>query len=209
MIKYQKHIFNITLATLLVTILSALIFPPDTEAMKNGGATAGSFNIGSALFTFLGFLIIPGGLYLALKQYKQEHSGFISIGQGTGLSFKIAAIAGVIVAVVVYIFYKYINHETIEAIQNVARDKMQEKFAENGGEGEEMAMKWLSTFSGPGMLAIGQLIYVTLYGVIAGLIISAIIKNEPPANFDPFANQQSSSFNVNSGNTAQNADNQK
>lgn len=127
--------------------------------------------------------IIPIGvlilfLYLAIKEYKTENQGFLTIGQGIGVGTLSAAIQGLISAIYSQVYMKFIDASFMEKMKEFQYDKMEEQGLPE--EQIEMAMSISDKFMSPGVQFATAIIFSVIVGLIISLIISAIIKKNKP-----------------------------
>lgn len=113
---------------------------------------------------------------LAMKEFKTENGGFMSFGEGFKISFGMAAIAGILRAVVSYIYTKIIDPEYIERTQQTAIEQLRAQ-----GMSEEQiqqSMSFMAGLSSPEVTAIAGVVMIFIAALIFGSIASAIMKNE-------------------------------
>ncbi|MBL7942723.1 MAG: DUF4199 domain-containing protein, partial [Flavobacteriales bacterium] len=115
--------------------------------------------------------------FLILNHYKKKvNNGFLSFGQGVGLSVLTGLVIGVIMAIFMYVYTKFINPDMIIKIQDKAIEDMQSQGLSD--EQIEMSMGMAEMFMSPGFFAISTLIAMPIIFTIIGLIASAIVKKD-------------------------------
>jgi Protein of unknown function (DUF4199) len=117
--------------------------------------------------------------YLGIKEFKeQDLQGYLSLGQAMKMGLYIALISGILTAVFVFFFFKYIQPDMMSTIMESAIEKAEEKGqdAEKVKQGFEM-MKWM--FS-PGSMSVFALLGTLFIGTIISLIVGLILKKERP-----------------------------
>ena len=127
--------------------------------------------------------IIPVGvlilfLFLAIKEYKGENHGFLTIGEGIGVGTLAAAIQGIISALYSQVYMKFIDANFMEKMKEFQYDKMEEQGLPE--EQIEMAIKISDKFMSPGVQFATAVIFSVLIGLVISLIISAVLKKNKP-----------------------------
>ncbi|MGW8122349.1 DUF4199 domain-containing protein [Roseivirga echinicomitans] len=128
---------------------------------------------------FVGLIIqwavVIGVFIFACKEYKESNGNIMSFGKGFSLLMTVAFIGGLIRGVASYVYYMvdpaYLDFMK-EAQQNSPFGPAPDQ---PGVEGMEAIMAFASS---PEFLAVMSLIAAIFAGLIFGLIISAIMKNE-------------------------------
>lgn len=109
--------------------------------------------------------------------YKQELGGYISFKTVFSAGFKVAAYAGLFIAVVLMLYYKVLDPAAYERLIDTARAA-----AEGDPQklkGVEMMQSYMIFFIG-----FGAAITYTIMGLITSLIGAAILKKEAPAHYE-------------------------
>jgi drug/metabolite transporter (DMT)-like permease len=122
------------------------------------------------LFTWGSYFAIAGMIYLACRDKRAAQGNLLTYGDGVGTGMLTALIGGGITAVLFYINAKFFNHTFIESYQDELREEMEKKFRAD-------ELKMLDTFIGPGMFGFVQFLHVVFVGLIASLVIAALLKN--------------------------------
>jgi hypothetical protein len=122
------------------------------------------------------YIIMIAGIVMAIKFHRDnELGGFLKLGRGIGVGTLTGLVIGVISAVWMIIFMKFIAPDMSEAIMDAALENAQP------GQ-EEMTEKMAGYFTNPFMLAGFSLLGSVVIGFLTGLIGGAIMKKEPPAH---------------------------
>jgi hypothetical protein len=125
---------------------------------------------------FLGYIPFVAFLFLAQKEYRDQLGGFLTFGQGFSAGFRYAVIAGLMLAVFIYIYLTFLSPQILD--QSIA--SQQDKFKEQGMSAEqiekanEIGKKYGSLIG-----ASGAAIGTAVIGAILSLIGAAIFKKEP------------------------------
>lgn len=110
-------------------------------------------------------------IYMAHKAFKDDGDGYMSIGQGTTISFWIALIGSGISSVFTFVYIKFIDNSFVQQIL----DKQREEFESQGMSDNQIdqAMEMTAKFTTPTMMLIfgliGGLVIVTLIGLLISL----------------------------------------
>lgn len=122
----------------------------------------------------IGFVIV----FLAHKYYKENGNGFMSYGQGIGISFWVGLVCSVLSSVFTFIYVKFVDSGFITKMRETAIADMEAK-----GQSEEqieMAMKFVDMFMSPGaMLAFG-IVFGIIGTIIVGLLVSIVTQKPRP-----------------------------
>ncbi|GAA4316395.1 DUF4199 domain-containing protein [Nibribacter koreensis] len=129
-------------------------------------------------FSYLGFLILVGGIYFAYKQFKSMNNGFMSYGQGLGIGSLLSAIVGLLGGVFTYIYIKFVDPGFMQRMQDLQITKMEEQGLSDAQI--EQATEMAASFSGPGMMLIMGILSYLVIGFLISLIMAAIMKRSQP-----------------------------
>ena len=128
--------------------------------------------------SYASYLFIAVIIFLAHKYYKENGNGFMTIGQGVGISFWTSLVSSVISSIFTYIYIKFIDSGFMDAI----KDKQLEEMQKQGMSDEQMeqAMKFAGAFTSAEAILIFGIVGGIIIGIIIGLIISLFTKNTNP-----------------------------
>lgn len=142
---------------------------------------AGSAGLGM-LISFTTFLITFLTIYLGVKEYKNEDlGGYLTTTQGFKAGLKMAFIAGIIAAVFSFIYMQFIDPGLMERIMAA----QEEQFEEIPEDRRKMMENIMGIFSNPIFLAFFTVIWITLWGMVKGLVAGLILKKDPPVTIPP------------------------
>lgn len=117
-------------------------------------------------------------IVLAHNYFKEHNDGFMSFGQGVGISFWIALIGSVISSIFSYIYIKFIDGTMMQQIMDKQIEEMQNKGMSDADI--DNAMKYAAPFmSAEAILAFG-LIGGLVIIVLMGLVISIFTQKKHP-----------------------------
>lgn len=130
------------------------------------------------LLSSLAYLILIGGIILAMKQYKALNLGYMSYGQGLGIGSLVSVIFGLFTGLFTWIYTSFVDTEYMARVM----EKQREQMITQGYSDEQIdaGMKVAENFQGPVMMILGTAVITLIVGFILSLIISAIMKNSRP-----------------------------
>ena len=135
------------------------------------------FGIFSGLIS-LALLVIP--LVLAIKDKKNEQGGFITLKEIMKVGLGISVITGVIVCVFTYLYFQFLDHETLSQLISQTEDFMKK---ENKLQSEiDVQIIALKEFYAPFKQATGTLTGILISGLILSFISSTFLVKNPPAS---------------------------
>lgn len=117
---------------------------------------------------------------VALKQFKKNNAGYISLTQALKVGLAVAVVSGFIVAVYSYLHYSFVYPEFSEMIYDEALLKMEEQ---NLPEAQrDKALEITSFTTSPLFFATMTLVSSLFFGFLISLITGLILKKENPAH---------------------------
>lgn len=129
-------------------------------------------------WNWLNYIITIVILVLAHKYYKENTDGFMSYGQGIGITFWIGIISSAISNVFMYVYIKFVDTSFIEMIKEKQIESMQERGMSD--EQIDQAMQFASMFTTPEAMFIMGLIGGIIGTVIIGLIVTIFTQKRAP-----------------------------
>lgn len=117
-------------------------------------------------------------IYLAQKYYMDNGDGFMSYGQGMGVTWWLGLISSAIYTVFFYIYIKFIDGSFVETIKQRQMDQM----AERGMSEEQIdqAMSFAGAFMTPEAMFIFGLVGGIIFILICGLIVTIFTQKKNP-----------------------------
>jgi hypothetical protein len=128
---------------------------------------------------FVSFLVLIGGMVMAMRYYKENNNGFMNFGEGVGIGTLLSAVVGVLSAIFSYLYMNIIDPDVVGRMMEKARTDMEAKgnlSEEQIDQGMAMAGKFMN---GPIMMA-AVVLGSVLFGLLLALVISAFIKHSRP-----------------------------
>lgn len=133
-------------------------------------------------YKFIASLLPIYFIYQGAKKYRDEtFGGYIKYGQALSFSLAITFFYATIFAALVYIYGKAIDTEVVEIVKADTLAQV-DKLSQVMGEDSKLVDTAISQMDKMtiGSLAMGEYWNKILWGLILGLIISAIVKKEKP-----------------------------
>ncbi|WP_299821196.1 DUF4199 domain-containing protein [uncultured Pontibacter sp.] len=130
------------------------------------------------ILSSLAYLILIGGIVLAMKQYKAQSGGYMSYGQGLGIGSIVSVLFGLLSGLFTWIYTSFVDTEYMPRMM----EKQREQMIQQGLSDEQIdaGMKMAENFQGPLTMILGAAVITLIFGFILSLIISAIMKNSRP-----------------------------
>ena len=128
---------------------------------------------------WLASLVLVAGIVLAQRFYKLHNAGYMSYGQGMGISMLLSLVVGVLSSIFTYVYVTVIDTDIINRIMEKTRSDMESR----GGISDEeidRAMQMTTKFMTPGYMSVMVVVLSLLSGLLIGLVVSAFIKHSKP-----------------------------
>jgi hypothetical protein len=124
------------------------------------------------------YVFYLGLIFLAHKYFKENGDGFMTYGQGVGISFWLGLVSSVIYGAFFYIYVKFVDASFLDMI----KDRQMEEMANRGMTDEqiEQAMQFAGAFTGAEAMLFFAVFFGILAIVICGLIISIFTQRKNP-----------------------------
>lgn len=125
--------------------------------------------------SFVFYFII---IYLAQSYFKQNGNGFMSYGQGIGVTFWISLISSSIYSVFFYIYIKFIDSGFIDTIREQQIEQMENRGMSD--EQIEQGMKFMEMFTSPEAMFFFGIAGGIVMILIVGLIVTIFTQKNNP-----------------------------
>ncbi len=132
----------------------------------------------------LGFVLMLACVVYAIKVFKTDNGGFLSLGEAIKVGLAVALIAGLISVAYNLVFSTVIEPDFTANILEKAQSDMIEQNPEMSGEALEMAMGITEKMTSPVVLAAMGIIGSLFLGFIVSLISGLIMKVNKPAHLE-------------------------
>jgi Protein of unknown function (DUF4199) len=128
--------------------------------------------------SWISFLLLLLGIFLALKEFKTLNNGFMSFSEGLGVGTLMSAVAGLVASIFSYIYTNFIDTTIMQQMSDLQREQLESRGMSS--EQVEQAMEMATKFTSPGIIFLFGIIGYIIFGFIFSLIVSAIMKNSKP-----------------------------
>jgi hypothetical protein len=117
-------------------------------------------------------------IILAHKNFKENGNGYMSYGEGLGITFWMALLSSVIGSIFTWVYIKFIDASFIQKIL----DKQEEAMAAQGMSGAQLdqAMDMVKKFSTPEMMLVFGIVGGIIMIMVVGLIVTIFTKKNSP-----------------------------
>ena len=117
-------------------------------------------------------------IVLAHKNFKDSGNGFMSYGQGLGITFWMALLSSVLGSIFTWVYVKFIDTGYIQKML----DKQEEAFVQNGMSDEQIrqAMSMTAKFMTPEMMLVFGVVVGIIIILIVGLIVTIFTQKKNP-----------------------------
>lgn len=128
---------------------------------------------------YISYLVLIGGLVMAMRYYKASNLGFMSYGEGLGIGMMVSAVVGVLSAIFTYVYMNIIDPDAVARMTEKVRAGMEE-----GGkltdDQIDQSMAMAGKFMNGPFMVVAVVISSVLVGLVFSLVISAFIKHTKP-----------------------------
>lgn len=128
---------------------------------------------------WLGIIITLAGTWLAHQDFKKRNGGFMEYGQGLGIAVIASVVSGVIGSAVYAGYIAFVDNSSIKRILDKTRVDMEARGGMDDAQIEQ-ALEMTAKFTNPVVFLLFGILGAAFFGLIAGLIISAITKHSRP-----------------------------
>jgi hypothetical protein len=128
----------------------------------------------------LNFAAMLGFIIYGIKAYKNDNSGYLSLGEALKMGLAIALVAGLIGSIFSYLFVTVIEPDFAVNMLEATRVKLINDNPEMTQEQMDMAIGMTEKMMSPGILVAFSIIGSLFIGFIISLISGLIMKNNRP-----------------------------
>lgn len=161
--------FQVAIAFAFYTL--ALIFILNLIGMGAQGIDAPIWQKALSMVLSYGTFIIA--IYYAQYKHKQDLGGYVTYSRAFSTGFKVAAYAGLFIAILMVLYYKVIDPSALQDIIDMQIKAVGDN--EQAIKGVQMMSKYMTL-----MIAFGSALTYTLFGLVISLITAAVVKKERP-----------------------------
>ena len=130
----------------------------------------------------LGTIITVLVIVYALKAFRKDNGGFMSLGESLKVGLAVALISGIIYAIFNYLFVTVIEPDYTAQIVEFTREQMLERNPDMPEDQMDMALTMTERFSQPWIMTAFVIIGSLFFGFIISLIAGLIMKRSRPQN---------------------------
>lgn len=123
-------------------------------------------------------LFYVAGIFLAHKYFKDNGTGFMSYGEGIGISFWIGLLSSVISSLFTYVYIKFVDSSFVETIKEKQIEEMQARGMSD--EQIDQGMKFAEMFMSPEAILIFGIVGGIITVLIVGLIVTIFTQKKSP-----------------------------
>lgn len=128
--------------------------------------------------SYISYLITGAIIFFGHKYYKENGTGFMSYGQGIGISAWIGIVSAVLNAVFIFVYTKFVDSTFFEKAKDAAVAEMEKR---GNSEAEiEMGMKFVDMMMTPGAMFMIALIGGIIGTIIIGLLVTIFTQKKDP-----------------------------
>jgi hypothetical protein len=128
--------------------------------------------------SFASYIILIVGIVLAHKHFKQEHSGYMTYGQGLGIGSLLSVVVGLMSGIFMYIYIKFIDSSFMERMREMQIAELEKRNMSD--EKIEQAMAITDKMMSPEMMVVWAIVGTLFLGFLLSLVIAAITKHTRP-----------------------------
>ncbi len=134
----------------------------------------------SITYGIISYLIVIVLVTLAIKAFKAENGGFLSLSEALKVGIGVAVIGGIIAAIWTFALTTYIEPNLMNDVMETTREKMIEAQPDMSEAQIDAAMGMTSKLSSPPIAFALSLVGNLFFGLIISLIVGLIMKNKNP-----------------------------
>ena len=128
---------------------------------------------------YFGYLILIIGMIWGTVDYRTKAlGGFMTYGKAFGSCFMIGLYSGIISAVYIFVFAKFIHPGFIQEMMDISRQSIMDSNPNMSEEQMEQALSFAGKFMSPPMMAMWAFLGYLFASAILGLIVSIFLKKE-------------------------------
>ena len=130
---------------------------------------------GTAISTMISIAVLFGGMYLALKEYKNENGNRLTFGKGLNVGILTSVFIALAMIVLTYLQVTFINTDMMDQILEMQIAKMEDQGMDDATIEQTMSM--MGFMRSPWFIALAAGIGQFIFAFIMALIAAAIHQN--------------------------------
>lgn len=140
-----------------------------------------AFNQTLSLF---GTVILILGIILANRKFKEGNGGYMTFSQGLGIGMLISVISGIMSSAFSIVYITLIDPSFRDIAIDRAREQIETQYPDMSSAQVESALDVSRFIMQPSMLFAIGIISSVFFGFLISLIVSAILRKNPPVFFE-------------------------
>lgn len=129
----------------------------------------------NTLVSILTFAVWIAFIVLAIKYFKDNSEGFITLGQGFGIGLLVSVIGSIISGIFLIVYFKFLNPELWEQ----QLDRVRAEWEKQGMD--DKSMQFAENFVSPEAMLIFSILGALLLGSVFSVVVAAIMQKKKPA----------------------------
>ncbi len=135
---------------------------------------------GETATSLIGYFILIGGVFWAIRHFKKNNDGFITLSEALKTGVGTALISALIVCIYTFILTQYLDPEFLDKSIEYQKQKLLQENPEISVENVNKMFDMQKEFSGPFMISGFIIIFNLFFGFIVSLIVGLIVKKSKP-----------------------------
>jgi len=134
---------------------------------------------GSTAVSLINMALFGGVFVFVIKKFRdQEQEGYLLFGQGVAISAIMGVVISLLSSIYTYILMAFYDKGLIEKILIESENSMIDQGLDDAQI--DAAMEMTAKFMTPGFITISAFFSTIIMAIVIGLIVSAILKKQPP-----------------------------
>nr|WP_293837598.1 DUF4199 domain-containing protein [uncultured Arsenicibacter sp.] len=134
--------------------------------------------MGNAGLSSLSYILIIAVLVMAMRDFRTANNGYMSYGEGLGLSALIGAVSGLLSSAFSVFYTTVIDTEVMARLADRVREDLENKNIPDNVIDSQIEM--MQKFQSPGFLFIFGIVGMIAMSFIFALVIAAILRKNKP-----------------------------
>jgi hypothetical protein len=135
---------------------------------------------GETATTIIGYLILIAILLWAIRDFKKNNNGYISLSEALKIGVGTSLISALIISIYTIILTQYLDPEFIDKSIEFQKQKLLQENPEISIDNVNKMFDMQKEFSGPFMISGFIIIFNLFFGFIISLIVGLILKKSKP-----------------------------
>lgn len=168
-VQAKKHILNYGILLGIVSIVLGVIMYVTNSHLEPG-----------VIFAVIGFLILVAVISLAIKAFKKDNGGYLSLGEALKVGVGTAVIGAIISAIWMFVLITFIEPDYMAQVMEIQQEKMLEMNPNMTEAQIQSAMDISAKFSSPWIITAFAILQNLFFGFIIALVAGLVMKKENP-----------------------------